>query len=103
MPNNQYRKGRNFEYRVKQDYEKQGYTVVRSSGSHGAYDLVCLHPSGQTLLIQCKAVKRKAHVKQLIREVEATMLFSPKAYTQILAVKVKGDSDYTKIYLGQET
>jgi len=35
-----YKKGVNFEYRVKQKLEEHGYFVVRSAGSHGVFDLI---------------------------------------------------------------
>ena len=65
MVNKNYRKGVAHEYRVKKQYEKVGYLVVRSSGSHSPYDLICLkrfteedkkiyNASGRILFIQCK-------------------------------------------------
>lgn len=61
MPNKNYQKGRNFEYRVKGYLEKMGYYVVRSFASKGVFDLVAVPPASCTrrwkcepLLIQCK-------------------------------------------------
>lgn len=56
-----YKIGRNFEYRVKKHYEKNGYFVVRSYASKGAADLYCMRPlpniGTELLLIQCKNYK----------------------------------------------
>lgn len=64
---NNYRIGRQFEYRVKKYYEKLGYFVIRSYASKGAADLYCMKPTGylddpkttELLLIQCKNYKAK--------------------------------------------
>ncbi|MEM3895376.1 hypothetical protein [Thermofilum sp.] len=48
--------GRAKEYRVKRKLEKEGYFVLRSSGSHSPVDLIAIK-NGQVRLIQCK--KRK--------------------------------------------
>ena len=42
MVNKNYIAGRNFEYKVKKYYENQGFTVLRTSGSHGFADLVAI-------------------------------------------------------------
>lgn len=96
MTNSNYVSGRRFEYQVKDEYEESGYTVIRASGSHGPYDLVALHPSGQVILIQCKVVKNEAAALNLKRHWEPH--FTPAAYNQVLAVKIKGKSDYLKFY-----
>lgn len=50
----QYQLGRNFEYRVRKWFEKNGFPVViRSAQSKGKYDL-CAVKDGSTFLIQCK-------------------------------------------------
>ena len=48
-----YRKGANFERKVKKIFEEKGYTVIRSAGSHGQD----LFVSDLGLSIQCKALK----------------------------------------------
>lgn len=59
MPNRNYQAGRRFEYRVKKHLEKNGWFVVRSAGSKGAFDLVAIKHCSTTVgsdvaLIQCK-------------------------------------------------
>lgn len=48
-----YKKGRAFEYRVKDFFSKNGYQVIRSAASKGPADLVAFK-KGEILFIQCK-------------------------------------------------
>lgn len=48
-----YQVGGKFERRVRTYYERKGFFVVRSAGSHGPVDLVALK-KGEVLLVQCK-------------------------------------------------
>lgn len=53
-----YRAGRAYEYACKKKLEAEGWTVLRTAGSHGEADLVCYMrqfpaaPSGMALFIQ---------------------------------------------------
>lgn len=47
------RQGANFELQIMHDLESYGYTTMRSSGSHGAVDVVAF-ADGEILLIQAK-------------------------------------------------
>lgn len=78
MPNRNYNKGRAYEYKIKKRYEKLGYTVFRSAGSHSPADLVAvcpvvlraatLHaPQTEVIFIQCKTSK-KTHC--LVEDIE---------------------------------
>jgi hypothetical protein len=42
MPNKRYLAGRRFEYRIKQQLEKEGWIVFRSAASKGLFDLIGL-------------------------------------------------------------
>ena len=64
--NTAYKRGRNFEYRVKKHFENQGYYVVRMYASKGAADLIAIKrywtfvdkkTVAEVLLIQCKNLK----------------------------------------------
>ena len=44
MPNRNYVRGREKEYLLKDRLEQDGYTVFRTSGSHGIADLIALKP-----------------------------------------------------------
>ena len=61
--NRNYVRGRAKEYRVKAKLEKEGWTVLRTAGSHGPFDLVAIKrprwslDEGQMRLIQCKSGK----------------------------------------------
>ena len=76
MTNRNYERGRRFEYKVKKYYENKGYTVLRTSGSHGFADLVAVKNSFLSwrqnktktiIFIQCKNQKP---TKQEIKKFE---------------------------------
>jgi len=55
MKQNNYKKGRQKEYRLKYKYEKLGCIVIRSAGSHSFADLVAIHPRKRKIIfIQSK-------------------------------------------------
>jgi len=57
MTNSNYRKGADFERRVKKKLESDGWIVFRSAGSHSPADLIAAKRDTQKfeyLLIQCK-------------------------------------------------
>lgn len=91
MPNNNYRRGRDFEYRMVKKYKKLGYqSVFRSAGSHSNWDVVCIQPGANTLLIQCKVTKDKMLAKRMIARFDANppMGQTSAFHTQCLAVYV---------------
>lgn len=47
-------KGRRNEHRSRELLERDGYRVLRSAGSKGAFDLIAIGPA-DVLLIQCKS------------------------------------------------
>ena len=51
---NPYRKGAEFERKIKKIFEEHGFTVVRSAGSHSDADLLVKELG---ISIQCKALK----------------------------------------------
>jgi Holliday junction resolvase len=67
MPNKNYIKGRNFEYRIKKMYEKDGYLVFRTAGSHSPADLIAFPFPGtkKPILIQCKASDKQTSTKEI--------------------------------------
>jgi len=71
MSNKNYVKGRAFEYKTKKEYEKKGYLVFRTAGSHSVADLIAVPPISWThewnpILIQCKTTKDK-NIKNLTK------------------------------------
>jgi hypothetical protein len=65
-----YQKGAVFEHYVKKRLQKEGYYVMRSSGSHSTIDL-CAVGKENVLLIQCKfsSVETIPDIKQLLSRV----------------------------------
>jgi Holliday junction resolvase len=97
MPNRNYTAGRRFEYQVQHEHELKGFLVIRAAGSHGPADLVCLGEGGTTLLVQCKVVTTKAAAERLIHTFKLDKRL--RGHHFMLAVKVKGNSDYTQHYI----
>lgn len=78
-----YRAGRSYEYACKKKLEAEGWTVLRTAGSHGAADLIAYRvteyttggcqrfPVTETLWVQCKMSPTKADrdkIERLRRE-----------------------------------
>lgn len=56
MPNKNYTNGVRREYQTKKVLEERGFLVLRSAGSHGAFDLVGIsYADGEVLLVQVKS------------------------------------------------
>lgn len=64
--NNNYAKGRRYEYKEKKIWEKDGYLVIRSAGSKSPVDLVavpCTIGEGQPfIIIQLKSGAQKPNI-----------------------------------------
>lgn len=100
MPNRNYEAGRRLEWEVKADLEALGYIVIRAAGSHGHADLVALNPrKNGVILLQCKRVSDEAGARQVEKEWHKSNPFPRNLYTQILAVKVKGEGGWRKVYM----
>ena len=65
--NKNYRRGRSKEYRIKKKYEKLGYTVLRTAGSHGFADLIALKIN-EIIFIQVKPKKFSEKKKRELLE-----------------------------------
>lgn len=94
MPNSNYTKGRRFEYEIKKHYEALGAHVMRSSGSHGCYDLAVFDHDGTVILIQCKVTKDPKDVPQLTKAFDKDIVFPIGTYSQMLVIKIMNQSGY---------
>lgn len=89
MPNANYRAGRAFEYRRKKFYEAQGFTVLRTAGSHGPFDLVLIAPNVHVTLVQCKKTPSQTIAQLLIRKFATNPPLPPSGkYRQQIDVSV---------------
>lgn len=68
MTNANYIAGRRLEYLARDELQRQGYTIVRSAGSHGPIDLCAIHGDG-VILIQVK--KRSGDVSEGVTALQA--------------------------------
>jgi Holliday junction resolvase len=73
-----YKKGVNFEYKVRDYLRHLGYFVLRSPRSGGPVDLVALKKN-ESLLIQCKFTKKGLRVKERLELIELATSISAKA------------------------
>jgi hypothetical protein len=96
MSNKHYIAGRAFEYTTKQWWEGKGYTVLRTAGSKGPYDLVAFRLDEQPNFIQCKLCATKSEAQRLERKfiLETT---SSKFFHQVLVTRVKRSNFVTRI------
>lgn len=61
------RKGRRYEWKIRDQYIEKGYIVTRSASSKGKIDLIAIHPQLKIIaLIQCKAGKLSNPEKERI-------------------------------------
>jgi Holliday junction resolvase len=67
-----YRRGYEIERKLVNQFRKEGYVSVRSSGSHSPIDVFCIKPDS-IRLIQCKRVKkyRQSMFEKEIKELES--------------------------------
>lgn len=94
MANTNYNRGVRWERKVKSIYEAKGYTVLRTAGSHGAFDLIAFKADDMeggyvVRLIQCKVLKKPT--KNQAKNMTAKFVSSPPLakglhYCQMLEV-----------------
>lgn len=92
MPNKNYQTGVRFERERLKHYQALGQLVLRTAGSHGAYDLVVVDDRHAVVsLIQCKVVGELATARRLLDSFRSRPPLTPmKNIHQTMEVKVKG-------------
>ena len=90
MSNRNYLAGRRFEYERMKHYRSLGCHVMRTSGSHGKFDLIAILSTGHAYFIQCKSVVDEATAKRLIASFKKEPPFKQAHFTQVMEVKIKG-------------
>lgn len=98
-PNNNYVAGRRFEYKRRSHYHRLGYEeVIRTAGSHGAFDLICINSDRPVLCVQCKRVEDRAAAKRLMEKFKTSPPFPPSEFiTQVMDVYVKKDREVLSV------
>lgn len=89
MPNKNYLAGRRLEYDCMKRWIKKDYAVVRTSGSHGLYDVIAFRTDRKAEFIQCKRVSTEAEANRLLNSFKSTTMGS-SFYHQVMEVKIKG-------------
>ena len=82
---NRYRKGRRWEYEVKERLERAGWNVIRSAGSKGI-DLIAYRPGYLPLAVECKVGSKPPQLKQAVDFIS----WRRCGFRYIVAVKKKG-------------
>lgn len=98
MPNSNYERGVRFERQVKEEWNEKGYVTFRTAGSHGAFDIIAVHPEHPTELIQCKVLKDGGEKQafMMIRKFKLEPPLSPsKFYHQTMEVYSMADRKLT--------
>ncbi len=101
MVNKNYVKGATFERKIKDKYERQGYLVIRSAGSHSVADLIAIPPKNiiglKPILIQCKVTSQKTShrlIKEMLPLRKTAIKYDCEA---VLVVKLKKRIEYNHI------
>jgi len=94
MPNSNYERGVRFERERKAAWEEQGYVCLRTAGSHGFADLICVHPDKPTVFVQCKVLSDGAEKQayMLIRKFKQDPPIATSRYYR-LCMEVKSMAD----------
>ena len=88
MSNKKY--GLNYERKEKRVWEDLGYTVMRSRGSFGMFDLIVCHKSDRWTLVSVKSTKKKKYY--FSSEIKKIEKFdnAPKGTEKVLTVYTRG-------------
>jgi hypothetical protein len=99
--NKNYIRGRAFEYQIIKIMTKNGYTCIRSAGSHSVADVICIN-NNHTILIQAKRSKTNISDRSVLTNYDSDILkiqklsVSPNVFKQLW---VKIDKKGIKKYL----
>ena len=100
MANANYLKGRAFEYaRMKYYREVMKLDVLRTAGSHGAWDLIAIDSERSLVhLIQCKVCKDLSTGKRLLKNFMNSPPYKPmEGIYQTMEVKIAGSTDVHRV------
>ena len=99
-PATAYKRGRQFEYRVKKDMGERGYMVLRSPASKSKVDLYCMR-KGELVFIQCKlhgqiGVEEWNEFLKTCKKVDARPIIAENQNGKILYSEIFTEKDGTK-------
>lgn len=102
-PNVHYRVGARLEYGRRKHWQKRGFEVVRSSGSHGIWDLCGVRledPTYPVIFIQCKRAATKSEATRIINNFKKSPpMPRSEHWKMILEVQIKGSSEILSVEL----
>ena len=85
-----YSRGRYYEYKAKKELEAQGYTILRSAGSHGPWDLTAFKDEEPVRCVQIKYTKSERGMKRLLNTFKPILVRGQSHYQTELWVWFKG-------------
>jgi hypothetical protein len=91
-PNSNYLAGVRFERKIMHELNREGYTALRTAGSHGDFDVIGVprNPDWPVLFVQCKRTEDGNKAKKLLLEFRAHPPQLPsKHYHQRIDISVK--------------
>ena len=89
--NKNYQAGRRFEYERMKAWTSKGYKTLRTAGSHGFADIICVKDNEPPVFIQCKVTQSESAAKKLIADFKKNPPFkSFDTLRMVLEVKMKG-------------
>lgn len=98
MPNKNYRAGAREEYACMKRWKARGYSVARSSGSHGIWDVCAVRAGSPVELIQCKLTSSRPTAKKLLEDFRKDPPFLPDDhFHQVLEVRIKGQTEILSV------
>ena len=110
MSNERYISGRLAEYRLRDNLRALGYTVLRTAGSHGAFDLIAVHSKEPVRLIQVKSGKHltETTVTKRLKEFSESPplpysdrgIAQPESYTQELHIYNRTTRKWSSVSVG---
>ena len=89
LVNKNYMSGRRFEYQTMKILEKNGYTALRTAGSHGFADVIAFNEE-HVRFIQCKCIKNaEKQRKTIITQFRDSLLINKTPYFTLKEVWIK--------------
>jgi hypothetical protein len=96
--NKNYISGRRFEYKRRDAWVEKGYTVARTAGSKGPFDLLCFRSDYPSVFIQCKRTEKRSTAEKLIESFRTNPPLTPSKYfKQVMEVWVKGETELLSV------
>lgn len=104
MPTTNYSRGREAEWRARDELIAEGFHVIRASSSKGLWDIVAVHDF-TLLLISLKSTGKESYAKTYVRSETRRLacIATPENCYQQVWVWLKGKGWYAKVTIDRPT